>query len=223
MSELIDSGYVGIGFGSQSMVGADIWYCQSVESAEVSSNCGNLDEDAVPSLIASEPAFSCCVAKAGSHIMPRCEEGEHALEIVDSCVSPGKSFVTLRAPLCKLNADGSKCFRLPQGEIDFIAAYNPSQSEPHGFGRRTMGRLDLNTGWGAASSSDSSNAGLFALHGGLMIVCWFLFVPSAIWIVRYCKGKAWRLPCIGRCFRFPCVCCRHNGSCLCRRHIIWHC
>ena len=194
VNELIDGGYIGIGFGSQSMVGAEIWYCQITQGAHVSPSCSNLhhQEAQFPTLSKRE-AFTCCVASVGSHVVPRCTEDEYAIEIVDSCLSPTESFVTLRAPLCKLNADGSKCFQLQQGEVDFIAAYSPSLIGPHGFSRRTMGRIDLNTGWGAASSSDSANAGLFALHGGLMIVCWFVLVPAAIWIVRYCKGKTWRL------------------------------
>ena len=193
VEELIDGGYIGIGFGSQSMVGAEMWYCQAIPGSDVSSSCSIPRQEAQPPTTPKPAVFSCCVASAGSHVVPRCVEDEYILDVEDSCTSPMESFVTLQAPLCKLQADGSRCFELPQGEVDFIAAYSPSLIGPHGFSRRTMGRIDLNTGWGASSSSDSANAGLFALHGGLMIVCWFVLVPAAIWIVRYCKGKAWRL------------------------------
>lgn len=195
VDELIQGGFVGVGWGSQSMEGAEIWFCTATDKAEPSSSCEvQPHETEGDTPIVAEPVFSCCVSQSRSHAVPQCVDEKYQLEVIDSCISPEEySFVILRAPLCKLNGNRTTCFYLPDGELDFIAAFSPHIVGPHGFSRRTAGRLNLRTGWGTSASSDSANGGLFALHGGTMIVCWFILVPAAIWIVRYCKGKAWRL------------------------------
>ena len=186
VGELIQDGYVGIGWGSDSMRGAEMWFCTANNNVEPSDTCSEA--------ISTDTYFSCCVAEANNHVVPHCLDESYHLEVISSCLSNEESFVTIQAPLCKLNGgEGDECFELPFSNTDFIAAYSPLGVGPHGFSRRTSGQLDLNTGWGSAASSEAANGGLFALHGGTMIICWFILVPAAIWIVRYCKGKSWRL------------------------------
>lgn len=202
VNEKIEGGFIGIGWGADAMHGSEMWFCTRVAhpSGEMPSNCAPVPLDSTDRPTAptdQSPFFSCCVTIGSAHSAPQCANEEYKryypLEVVNSCVSEQSSFVTVRAPVCKSDGD-ERCFRRPEAEIEFIAAYNPSNVvRPHGFSRRTSGRVNLMSGSGAAVASDSAQAGLFALHGAAMMVCWFVLVPSAIYIVRYMKGKTWRL------------------------------
>ena len=191
--EFIDGGYIGIGWGSQLMRDAKMWFCEAKYVDDISSSCSEYSNVA-NSDHASD--FTCCVAETKTRAKPMCSEQEQSyhLEIVNSCISQQESFVTIRAPLCETGSEEKdRCFNINEGEIEFIAAYNPNGIGSHGFSRRTMGSLDLNTGFGASAASSASNGGLFALHGGMMLIAWLILAPAAIWIIRYCKGKSWRL------------------------------
>jgi hypothetical protein len=78
--------------------------------------------------------------------------------------------------------------------MQFIAAYNPDDADvAHGFSRRNAGSANLAIGDVSTCSDDSAKAGLFALHGAMLLVAWLVLAPIAIYVVRYFKGKSWRL------------------------------
>jgi len=188
--DLVNGGFIGIGWGAQLMRDADIWFCTAKNMIDPPSNCLEGGPKNSHNL-SSTPLFSCCVASAKSRAVPKCFDN-NLLVVTDSCISEEESFVKMRAPLCK-QFGSENCFDLPNDETDYIAAYNQHKLAAHGFSRRTMGKVDLTSGFGSSASNESSNGGLFALHGAMMLICWFIIVPIAIWIVRYCKERSWRL------------------------------
>ena len=188
-NEEFDGGFIGIGWGSELMLEAEIWLCTATNDIVPRPSCEK-DED-TESDQEELDFFTCCVAEAKTRTVPNCKNA-YPLEIVESCISLDEAFVTVRAPLCnELGTDN--CFNLTGGDRNFIAAFHPNKIGAHGFSRRTSGVVDLRSGEGGGSGSDASNGGLFVLHGGIMLFCWFILIPVAIWIVRYRKEKSWRL------------------------------
>mmetsp|Transcript_22791 Transcript_22791/g.25964 ORF Transcript_22791/g.25964 Transcript_22791/m.25964 type:complete len:1587 (-) Transcript_22791:233-4993(-) len=200
------NGFIGVGWGSKVMLGAEIWFCTIDE--EVFSNYPPGDNDCIaPS---AEPnstkrkMFSCCVTPGINHAVPQCasqdDEIFYSLQIVNWCLSKSFSSVTVRAPVCssKNNEDNSKtsprnCFRLSSTQ-DFIMAYNPSaQSRTHGFQRRTAAQVDLYTGSQTEPETKTADEGLIALHGIHMLFSWMILAPVGIFIVRHMKTKKWRM------------------------------
>ena len=188
VNKAFDGGFIGIGWDSELMLDAEIWFCNASKTVDPRLSCNEI----VPENNQEDTEFTCCVAEAKSRARPTCEKDTYKLEVVESCISGDEAFVKVRAPLCEESETG-KCFNLTEGEREFIAAYRPDKVSAHGFSRRTSGMIDLRSGEGGGSGSDASNAGLFAFHGFLMLVCWFILIPVAIWIVRYRKEKPWRL------------------------------
>eukprot|EP00581_Thalassiosira_minuscula_P007700 CAMPEP_0183709744 /NCGR_PEP_ID=MMETSP0737-20130205/5727_1 /TAXON_ID=385413 /ORGANISM="Thalassiosira miniscula, Strain CCMP1093" /LENGTH=1527 /DNA_ID=CAMNT_0025937921 /DNA_START=98 /DNA_END=4681 /DNA_ORIENTATION=+ len=187
-------GYVGLGWRSSTMKGAEIWFCESKdESKHIDGVCSG--EKSPPEKPLENPGpFSCCVAQGYSHVRPECE-GQNYLSVLDSCVSKndGGSYVMVRAKLCS-TANDSNCFYDNGDDLEFIAAYNPDDaSAAHGFSRRQGGSTNLVTGTAATCSDDSAQAGLFALHGATLLIAWLVLAPIAIYVVRYKKDKPWRL------------------------------
>jgi len=188
--EMVSGGYIGLGWGSNAMKGAEIWFCWSSDDLILGEAC-DMDKAPTEKPTGKGGPFTCCVAKGKRHIRPQCDRSNY-LSVLDSCASDQGSFVTLRAPLC-LNDRKSSCFD-HEGNLDFIAAYNPTDvNAAHGFSRRTGGGTNLALGTASSCSDDSAQAGLFALHGATLLIAWLLLAPIAIYIVRYKKDKPWRL------------------------------
>ena len=192
--EPMSGGYVGLGWGTNRMKGAEIWFCEF--NAEVpwllTSSC--LDNTGTSSQDVG--AFSCCVAPGMKHVRPECDPSYTYLTVLDACSSSEDSHVRLRAELCSDNTQDGSCFyHGTVGDVDFIAAYSPlGSSLAHGFRNRMTGTTNLANGMAATcSSEDSAQAGLFALHGATLLISWLFLVPIAIYVVRYMKDKSWRL------------------------------
>mmetsp|Transcript_5046 Transcript_5046/g.9859 ORF Transcript_5046/g.9859 Transcript_5046/m.9859 type:complete len:835 (-) Transcript_5046:1660-4164(-) len=193
--EMIGGGYIGIGWGSRAMKGAEIWFCQSNATFVPFGDSCFGDDDITPrEKVSDDPSpFSCCVAQGENHARPKCD-GQDYLRVVDSCASNKGSYVRVHARLCKSSGEGKNCFSANSDDVDFIAAYNPDDSNAaHGFSRRTGGVTNIALGTAASCSDDSAQAGLFALHGATLLVAWLILAPVAIYVARYCKDKPWRL------------------------------
>lgn len=148
--ENVSGGYIGLGWNSQAMKGAEIWFCQSEELA---SGQGSCDKNTPP--LENRGPFQCCVADGKRHVRPMCADHNY-LTVLDSCVSNGGSYVTVRAQLCSASENDSGCFS-HDGERDFIAAYHPTDvNAAHGFSRRTSGATNLALGTAATCSDDSA-------------------------------------------------------------------
>ena len=198
VSELVQAGFIGFGWNSQRMHEAEIWLCAAIkpDGNEMYVNHTS-DSCEVPSSKNTKDFFSCCVARGNMHEAPKCvspsDDLYYPLEVIDHCFSEMASFVTVRATVCK-SEDEEKCFHKPKAAVDVIAAYNPySTEQPHAFMRRASGRLDLNTGVGLSSLGDTQNIEFYVYHGISMLIIWLILVPVSVYIVRYMKGKAWRL------------------------------
>lgn len=194
--EPMSGGYVALGWGSNAMKGAEMWFCEfnaDIPSLSTSS-CSNSTSPAQ-----DVGAFSCCVANGKKHVRPECDSSYSYLSVLDSCSSSSEdSYVRLRAELCSsgYSAEDGSCFlHGTVGDVDFIAAYSLlGSSLAHGFKNRMTGSTNLANGLAATcSSEDSAQAGLFALHGISLLIAWLVFVPIAIYVVRYMKDKSWRL------------------------------
>ncbi|KAL3784911.1 hypothetical protein ACHAW5_006233 [Stephanodiscus triporus] len=197
----VSGGYVGLGWNSNIMKGAEVWFCVSSESDDDGGD-ETCDVDEIPpETPSSDPGpFSCCVVDGDRHVALDCDgiTRENYLTVLKSCASAKRSYVTVRARLCQSPSSGKEetkrdCFS-HEGDLQFIAAYNPDGvNVAHGFSRRKAGSTNLAIGYAATCSDDSNNAGLFALHGALLLTAWLILAPIAIYVVRYYKGKSWRL------------------------------
>jgi hypothetical protein len=191
--QMINGGYIGLGWGSNIMKGAEMWMCLSIKS-DGSSTC---DNETAWETVSNDPGpFSCCVVDGERHIAPDCSKStQDYLTVLSSCSSGMGSYVSVRARVCPGNDNRRDCF-VHEGNKQFIAAFNPdSATLAHGFSRRQAGSINLVSGGAAAtcSNSDSARAGLFALHGTMLLIAWLVLAPIAIYVVRYYKGKSWRL------------------------------
>jgi len=197
-------GFLGVGWRSQEMKGAEIWFCTAnadvfatetfPEVCDANSNKVNLEKK----------LFSCCIADGGLHVQPVCSSPDAAvyyeLTIVDWCLTPGTSRLVVTAPVCDDNAqfDNGKvnCFRTTSkanGDMDFIVAYNPNRIGNHGYQMRTAAAVDLSAGVMTQVESETADVGLIATHAIFMLFGWMVLAPMAIFIVRYMKTKEWRL------------------------------
>ena len=188
----INGGYIGLGWNANTMKGAEIWMCVSLKS-DGSLSC---DSEAARETQSGDPGFSCCVADGERHIAPDCKSTRNYLTVLDSCSSGMGSYITVQARLCQGNDKRRDCFA-HAGDKQFIVAYNPDDATlAHGFSRRQAGSTNLVSGvahTATCTSSDAARAGLFALHGAMLLIAWLVLAPVAIYVVRYYKGKSWRL------------------------------
>ncbi|KAL9189115.1 hypothetical protein ACHAXT_011605 [Thalassiosira profunda] len=194
--ERVSGGYIGLGWGSTAMKGSTIWFCESSEEAGVFQEACAVpidDDSSTTEPVKDSGPFSCCVAPGERHVRPVCGRDNY-LTVLNSCASDEGSYVTVRAELCSGGESSSgNCFS-PEGDVDFIAAYNPTDANAaHGFSRRTGGTTNLALGVAASCADDSAQAGLFALHGATLLIAWLFLAPIAIYVVRYYKHKSWRL------------------------------
>ena len=194
----VSGGYIGLGWKSNIMKGAEIWFCVSRMSDKDDDETCDLDETPPDKPSGDRGPFSCCVADGERHVAPDCDRTtrENYLMVLNSCASGKRSYVTVRARLCPSHSSEEErrdCFS-HGGDMQFIAAYNPDDADvAHGFSRRNAGSANLAIGNVSTCSDDSAKAGLFALHGAVLLVAWLLLAPIAMYVVRYCKGKLWRL------------------------------
>lgn len=186
-------GFLGVGWRSQEMKGAEIWWCTvnaDVFATETFPDACDADSDKVN---LEKKLFSCCVADGGLHVQPVCSGADAAvfyeLTIIDWCLTPGTSSVTVTAPVCddtEQFANGKvNCFRTSSnanGEMDFIVAYNPNRIGNHGYQMRTAAAVDLSAGVLTQSESDTADVGLIATHAIFMLCGWMLFAPMAIFV-----------------------------------------
>lgn len=197
-------GYIGIGWNSREMNGADIWFC-TVRADLFRAG------DPLPSTCAKpnsgEPMFSCCLAPGTTHNAPECvsradSDLYYSLDVVEWCLTGDVSSVTVRALVWSDNEDntassGKNCFKMEStsdGRMDVIAAYNPiSQNRPHGYQRRTNAQVNLKAGILTQSEGHTADSGLIATHGIFMMIGWLLVAPWAVFIVRYMKTRKWHL------------------------------
>lgn len=191
--QMENPGYLGVGWRQQVMLGSEIWFCTVDESAFGSATFPDSCEDGANQ---GKKMFSCCLAPGKLHQLPVCEkEGAdvyYALEVVDWCLTPTYSRVVVRAPVCEDDAAGSvdgkvDCFRLtskPNGEMDFIVAYNKNGIRNHGYQMRTGAALDLNSGFQTQGESLVADTGLIATHAVFMLFAWMFLAPLAIFVSK---------------------------------------
>lgn len=193
-AQMEGAGYLGIGWRSRKMAGAEIWFCSvnpGLFGQGITSNCD--DRQTTPNM------FQCCVA-SGANVKPACLSPEdsryYELDVVNWCLSPEESSVTIKALVCDENVE-TDCFEMasnPDGSIDMIVSYNPNdQNRPHGFQRRTSTVVDLKAGILTSAEDGVADTGLIAYHGISMLIFWMIMAPIGIYIVRYMKTKSWRL------------------------------
>jgi hypothetical protein len=191
-------GFIGIGWGKQEMKGAEIWFCRVDSEAfddSQSNKCTSIESDQPDSSDdTSKPMFTCCVAPGGLHRIDGCagldDDVFYELELVNWCLSPESSSITVRAPVCSIQDDPSdpqrNCFRLSstsEGNMDFIVAHNPdAQDRPHGFQRRTAAQVNLIAGILTQTETQIADTGLIATHGVFMLVSWMLCAPWSIFV-----------------------------------------
>ena len=195
--EAVSGGYIGLGWNSKAMKGAEIWFCESRNSKEFKLLEACVADAPPENPLDNTGPFTCCVADGERHVRPQCNSRKY-LTVLDSCASDGGSYVTVRAQLCSSSLggeSGSDCFS-HEGDLDFIVAYHPTDvNAAHGFSRRSNGATNLLLGTAATCSDDSAQAGLFALHGATLLFAWLILAPTAIYIARYFKDKVsicWR-------------------------------
>jgi len=197
-----EPGFIGVGWRKQKMKGAEIWFCTVNEhllgSEEYAASC-NGASDKVNS---KAKLFSCCVCEGGLHIQPVCSDSFYDLTVVDWCLTPGSTMVSVTAPICNINddhSDGKDCFRTTSkenGEMDFIVAYNENNymiRKGHGYQKRTSSAVDLSKGKQTQSETGTADEGLVATHAMFMLCAWMIFAPGAVFIARYMKTRQWRL------------------------------
>lgn len=219
LEQMQEPGYIGIGWESQVMKGAHMWFC-TVNEEEFGEIRDNMPEDCRERFLDSEDEeddlaatlFSCCLAIGTLHNAPQCVQPDDArayyeLEVTNACLSNTMAAVTVKAPVCATgeDQDGSDsivlsrrtCFKTsstPDGKMDFIAAYNPlSAIRPHGYQRRTSAQVDLTAGILTQEETETVDSGLIATHGIFMLLGWLILAPWGIFIVRYLKTRAWHL------------------------------
>jgi hypothetical protein len=196
-----DPGYIGIGWGSQQMNGAEIWFC-TINKDEFKDKGTLPDECPRNRANLGETMFSCCVAPGTLHGIPRCavpgDEIFYPIEVAESCLTTDSSSVTIHAPVCMDPADDTSpegpplkdplrnCFRLsstPNGKMDFIVSYNPMDlNRPHGYQRRTSAQVDLFAGVLTQRESLVTDQGLLATHAVFMLAAWMIFAPLGIFV-----------------------------------------
>lgn len=189
-------GFLGVGWRSSVMAGAEIWFCTLVRDNFASiarpfpDTCSDSERDSDGASLNRTEAFSCCLAR-GNQAKPSCVDTEasvfYELEVVDWCCAESESSVTVKAPVCDTgrqpSSDGKRdCFELastPEGDIEMIVAFNPSdQNRPHGFQRRSSSRVNLSAGILTQLEGTLADDGLIAFHAVSMYVFWmvsFLF------------------------------------------------
>lgn len=192
--QMAGPGFLGVGWGSQKMRGAEIWFCTIKEEfldtydgfAEACSESYRQDDTA--------DMFSCCLAPGTQHAAPICADSSnpifYELEVVDWCLQNDQSLVTVRAPVCDDNyndiGEGRTCFRLYSTEdrkMDFILAYNPlAQNRPHGYQRRTAAQVDLIAGVLTQAETQIADDGLIATHAIFMLLSWMILAPAGVYV-----------------------------------------
>lgn len=200
-------GFLGVGWGSSVMNGAEIWFCTIISDkfSSITRPFPDSCSSATDNASLEQAAFSCCVAR-GNQAKPSCVDSEasvfYPLEVVDWCLSESESIISVQAPVCndevKLSSDGQRnCFALsstPEGDIDMIVAYNPSaQNRPHGFQRRSSSRVNLKAGILTQLEESLADDGLIAYHAISMYIFWMFLAPLGVFIVRFMKTRKWRL------------------------------
>ena len=186
-------GFLGVGWRSQTMRGAEIWVCRVLQDAwddvedSGKSDCNDSFD------ITTQAPLMCCVAPGTGHAQPRCatsnDEVFYELEIIDWCLTPTSASVTIRAPACD---DGVgpfngpvDCFRLSSTDdnlMDFITAFNPNSATVHGFMRRTSAQLNFFDGMLTQGEAPVVEQGLIATHGLFMLFGWMIMAPLAVFV-----------------------------------------
>jgi len=208
LEEMEEPGYIGIGWGKQVMNGANIWFCTINEDAfyahgDLPDKCPTTNRKTGTGTPDGPAMFSCCLAPGTNHKAPVCSQSTddlyYELEVLDWCLTPTESSVTIRAPLCSGDDDNSSnangeganqkqknCFGTsssPDGKMDFIVSYNPmSSTRPHGYQRRTSAQVDLMAGVLTESEVSTADSGLIATHGVFMLIGWMLVAPWAVFV-----------------------------------------
>jgi hypothetical protein len=191
-----DPGYIGIGWGSQQMSSAEIWFC-TINTDEFKDKGTLANECPRNRANLGETMFSCCVTPGTMHGIPRCavpgDEIFYPVEVAESCLTTDSSSVTIRAPVCMDPADDTSpegplrnCFRLsstPDGKMDFIVSYNPmALNRPHGYQRRSSAQMDLIGGDLTERESLVTDQGLLATHAIFMLIAWMICAPVGIFV-----------------------------------------
>jgi hypothetical protein len=190
-------GYLGVGWRSQVMKGAEIWWC-TVNSDAYALETFPDSCDAENKVDLQQKMFSCCVAPGELHVQPVCSDENDAvhyeLTVVDWCLTPVSSRVVVNAPVCDDDYDAESsdgkvnCFRTASntnGEMDFIVAYNPNRIGNHGYQMRTAAAVDLSAGILTQSEAHVADTGLIATHAMFMLFGWCVLTPMAIFVSLY--------------------------------------
>eukprot|EP00980_Cylindrotheca_fusiformis_P007158 scaffold1505_cov118-Cylindrotheca_fusiformis.AAC.8 len=187
-------GFLGVGWRSQVMKGAEIWWC-TVNSEPYAAETFPTACTEESKVDVEPKLFSCCVAPGGLHVKPDCANENdnvyYELTVVDWCLTPTTSRVVVSAPVCSDNDDPAfvdgkvDCFRTASkanGEMDFIVAYNPNRIGNHGYQQRTGAAVDLSVGILTQSESNVADTGLIATHAVFMLFGWCVLTPLAIFV-----------------------------------------
>ena len=200
--QMTGPGFLGVGWRSQVMKGAEIWWC-TVDAGVLATETFPAACDPTSTKVnAEKKLFSCCLAQGGLHVQPVCSTADasvyYDLTVVDWCLTPVSSSVTVSAPACDENAQFTgNCFRTSSaadGTMDFIVAYNSNQVHTgHGYRQRTAASANLADGRMLGEESKIADEGLIATHAVFMLCGWMVFAPAAVFIARYMKTRQWRL------------------------------
>lgn len=191
-------GFLGVGWRSQVMRGAEIWWC-TVNSEPFAAETFPSSCDGTTSKMDVEPKmFSCCVSPGQLHVQPVCSNENDAvhyeLTVIDWCLTPESSRVIVSAPVCADDDDSAfvdgkvNCFRTTSnenGEMEFIVAYNHNRIGNHGYQMRTGAAVDLSAGILTQSEAHVADTGLIATHAVFMLFGWCVLTPIAIFVSAY--------------------------------------
>jgi hypothetical protein len=194
-------GFLGVGWRSQQMKGAEIWWCTVNADVFATETFPDACDANSGKVNFGNKLFSCCVADGGLHVQPVCSSPDasvyYELTIVDWCLTPGTSRVTVTAPVCddneQLTNGKVNCFRTTSnanGEMDFIVAFNPNRIGNHGYQMRTAAAVDLSAGVLTQNESDTADVGLIATHAIFMLFGWMVFAPMAIFVSVTTDGQS---------------------------------
>jgi hypothetical protein len=191
-------GYLAVGWRSQVMKGAEIWWCTVDIDAYAALETFPALCDVENKVDFQQKMFSCCVAPGELHVQPVCSDENDAvhyeLTVVDWCLTPESSRVVVNAPVCDDDDDAESsddkvnCFRTTSntnGEMDFIVAYNPNRIGNHGYQMRTAAAVDLSAGILTQSEAHVADTGLIATHAMFMLFAWCVLTPMAIFVSLY--------------------------------------
>ncbi|CAM9139722.1 unnamed protein product [Choristocarpus tenellus] len=166
VGEEISTGFIGLGFGSVDMEGADIVFCE-FDGTGTGPDC----YDGI-SVANRQPDRDIDVG------------GTDELTNVAFSVANGFTTVSWVRPLLATEVHDNAVET--SGTTDVVVAYNPHSVSFHGMNRIGRAKIDFSTGVSTTNSLDSDSS-FFAFHGAVMLLAWCVIGPIGIFAARYMK------------------------------------